>query len=97
MASEAHDALWWEGPRDEQEEGKQGRYAKVKGRDAKILCPKCQKDYVVYNGNYFCDSWVHRKDERTKLVEGECDWALPHPATKASDKEICDLIGIDYY
>lgn len=75
--------------------GKQGSYASPAGRTEKILCPKCGEDYVVYNGNYFCDSWVPTRNKKT-LLEGECDWALPHPATTKRDRDICDLIGIDY-
>lgn len=86
------DVFWWE---YEREWAKQGWYAKPKGRDEKILCPKCGLDYVVYNGNYFCDSWVYREGRR--LTEGECDWALAHPSITKRDRDICDLIGIDYF
>jgi hypothetical protein len=76
-------ALWWE---TEREKGKQGDYAHPKGRYEKILCPQCGEDFVVYNGNYFCDS----------LAVGECDWALAHRANTKRDREFCDLVGIDY-
>jgi hypothetical protein len=80
-----HDRRWWEILSEKQREGKQGRLALVKGRNAGIACPKCGLAPVVYNGNYFCDNWGD-----------ECNWALPHPATSKSDREICDLIGTDY-
>ena len=75
---------------------KQGWVVYEKNSTNRIRCHKCHEDFVVYNGNYFCDSWVYRKP-REKLFPGECDWALPHPAVTAADRQICDLIGIDYY
>lgn len=87
-------ALWFEHDRTW---AKQGWEVYVKGTKDRIKCPKCHSDFIVYNGNYFCDSWVHRRDKRTQLGEGECDWALPHPTITARDRKICDLIGIDYF
>lgn len=73
---------WWDLPRVM---GIQGAVAFVQGTRDPILCPKCKSSWVVYNGNYFCDG------------HGDtCDWALPHPTTKRSDRKICDLIGTDY-
>jgi len=66
-------------------QGKQGAIVSVKGTDQRIVCPACGDAPIVYNGNYFCDDWG-----------GECDWALPHPATRRRDRDICDLLGIDY-
>jgi hypothetical protein len=95
----AHDELWFE--REPRKWAKQGWIVTAIGRTSKILCPKCGIDYVVYNGNYFCDSWVsrwvHGTNRKRSLAEGECDWALAHPATTVADREICDLIGIDYF
>lgn len=83
--SKGHARHWWEIPREQQRQGKQGRLALIKGRDTGITCPKCGLAPVVYNGNYFCDGW------------GDwCDWALAHPARSKRDREICDLIGTDY-
>lgn len=73
---------WWQQPRSR---GRQGDFALIKGRDVRIICPGCWDDYIVYNGNYFCDSYGER-----------CDWALPHPARKDADRAVCDLIGVDY-
>lgn len=77
---------WWDKPRAW---GRQGSIVTVKGSDTVITCPKC-KTPVVYNGNYFCDNWAYRPGP------GECSWALRHPARSRRDREICDLIGIDY-
>jgi hypothetical protein len=87
----ARNELWFERP---MVSAKQGYVVTVAGRTSRIPCPKCGVDYVVYNGNYFCDSWVYRSGGQ--LAEGECDWALPHPSTTKKDREICDMIGIDY-
>lgn len=77
-----HLTRWWEQPRAR---GRQGDIARVAGRSATIECPKCHVHPVVYNGNYFCDGFSET-----------CDWALAHPATTKRDREVCDLIGIDY-
>ena len=50
-----------------------------------VRCPACG-DRMVYNGNYFCESWN----------SGLCEWALPHPARHRSDRNVCDQLGIDY-
>lgn len=65
-------------------EGKQGQYG-LDSKGEKILCPECKDNYIVYNGNYFCDSFFFG-----------CNWGLPHPVIKERDKRICDLLGIDY-
>lgn len=57
-----------------------------KNTKERVLCPK-DGSPIVYNGNYFCSKYEVR----------ECTWALPHPARSKKDKEVCDLIGIDYY
>jgi hypothetical protein len=57
-----------------------------KGTDWRISCPKCVKNFIVYNGNHFCSGYN----------SGECKWALPHPVKTKLDKSICDSIGIDY-
>jgi hypothetical protein len=93
MSAQSRPARWWERPRAQQREGKQGRLALIQGRDVGIDCPKCGNAPVVYNGNYFCDNWAHPYTG----AEGECDWALAHPAKSKRDREICDLIGIDYW
>lgn len=72
----------WDKPRPEEQ---QGYIATVRGSDRPIICPTCGDDFVVYNGNYFCDGWGDT-----------CDWALPHPATDQLDRIVCDLIGISY-
>jgi len=81
---------WWEVPADQQRQGRQGRLALAKGRDVEISCPECGEFPIVYSGNYFCDNWNY------PVNDGDCSWALPHPAVKKRDREICDLIGIDY-
>lgn len=91
MSTTARPARWWERPGPHRE-GRQGRLALVAGRDTGITCPECGVHPVVYNGNYFCDGWVYPGPPG----EGECTWALPHPATRKRDREVCDLIGIDY-
>lgn len=58
-----------------------------KGTEEEINCPECKDDVIVYNGNYFCAKWN----------SGNCKWALAHPARSKRDKEICDLLGTDYY
>jgi hypothetical protein len=65
--------------------GVQGDRVRYLGSDAFILCPKCGQDWVVYNGNYFCDQWGEN-----------CDWALAHPAVTKKDRKFCDEVGIDY-
>jgi hypothetical protein len=82
---------------------KQGWLVYVKGTKDAIECPKCKRDVVVYNGNYFCDSWNPQGHNALvtetvhKQIEGECDWALAHPATTVRDRNVCDLVGIDYF
>lgn len=83
MAASKRLQRWWE--KGNVTEGKQGRIVMVQGRDVTIECPVCKDNPVVYNGNYFCDGWGYT-----------CHWALPHPATRKRDREICDLIGVDY-
>lgn len=34
-----------------------------------VACPKCRRETVVYNGNYYCD---------------ECSWAMPEAETPSS-------------
>lgn len=92
MSAEARPARWWELPRDQQRQGRQGRLALVAGRTTGVTCPKCGLAPVVYNGNYFCDNWVYPGPPGPE----ECDWALAHPARSARDREVCDLIGTDY-
>lgn len=90
--STARPARWWEIPREEQREGRQGRLARAQGTRVGIECPECGQHPVVYNGNYFCDGWVFPGPPGP----GECTWVLPHPTTRKRDREICDLIGINY-
>jgi hypothetical protein len=90
VASTARSARWWELPREQQRQGVQGALALVAGTRVGITCPQCGQAPVVYNGNYFCDNYPGGG------VHVECDWALAHPSTTKVDKEICDLIGIDY-
>lgn len=56
-----------------------------------VKCPECG-DIVVYNGNYFCNSFdALRYDRKLKEVvveKGTCTWALPHPATRALDRKV---------
>jgi hypothetical protein len=83
--SKSHVARWRELPQSKWREGKQGRMAFQQGTTHGITCPECNARPIVYNGNYFCDGWGD-----------DCDWALPHPAERKRDREICDLIGTDY-
>lgn len=87
-------ASWWELPDGQQRQGRQGTIAMVRGATVPITCPECGQNPVVYNGNYFCDGWVYPGPPNPEA--GECEWALPHPATRKRDREVCDLIGIDY-
>lgn len=87
----ARPARWWETDTPARE-GRQGRIASPAGRSGGITCPECGAAPVVYNGNYFCDNWVFPGPPG----EGECVWALAHPATTRRDREFCDLVGIDY-
>lgn len=49
-----------------------------------VRCPRRDCDgEVIYNGNYFCEHWTHRKPPG----DGECDWALSH------DDETGDPVG----
>jgi len=62
-------------------------------------CPECG-DVIVYNGNYFCNSFdaimYSREVRDIVLDEGTCDWALPHPATRKQDRAVCRQLGISY-
>jgi hypothetical protein len=75
-------------------EGRQGRIVSPAGRSGGVSCPECGQNPVVYNGNYFCDGWVFPGPADREM--GECEWALPHPATSKRDRDFCDLIGVDY-
>jgi uncharacterized Zn finger protein (UPF0148 family) len=35
-----------------------------------VRCPRCGREEVVYNGNYFCD---------------ECDWVMPERRSRTND------------
>jgi hypothetical protein len=93
VSATARPARWWEIPRSQQRQGKQGRLVSPVGRDTGITCPVCGAAPVVYNGNYFCDNWSFPFSS----AEGECDWALAHPARTKRDREFCDLVGIDHH
>jgi len=58
-----------------------------------VKCPKCG-DIVVYNGNFFCNSFdaiEYDKEVRDIVkVPGTCNWALPIPATRERDKNIVE-------
>lgn len=63
-------------------------------RPTTVKCPKCG-DIVVYNGNFFCNSFDRFERFRTpnggydiRIVEGTCDWALPYPVTAARDAKV---------
>jgi hypothetical protein len=58
-----------------------------------VNCPSCGKR-IIYNGNYFCEDWGY-VSKRTRYG-GDCSWALPHPATSATDRAICDALCVDY-
>jgi hypothetical protein len=92
MSETSRPARWWELPEADQKQARQGTLAFVKGTTAAITCPACEQAWVVYNGNYFCDNWAFPYSG----ADGECEWALAHPATTQRDRAICDLIGIDY-
>lgn len=92
MSETARPARWWELPWSQQKHVRQGTLAFQQGTTTAITCPECGAAPVVYNGNYFCDNWTFPFSG----ADGECDWALAHPATTKRDREICDLIGIDY-
>ena len=91
MAETARLARWWELPWSNQTHVHQGTLAYVQGTAQTIACPKCGQHAVVYNGNYFCDGYPPLEGG-----SGTCDWALAHPARSKRDREVCDLIGIDY-
>lgn len=93
MSTTARPARWWEFPEGEQQRGHQGSIVFPAGHSGGFIpCPACNAYPVVYNGNYFCDGWVFPGPPGP----GQCEWALAHPATSKRDREICDLIGIDY-
>lgn len=92
--SRARPARWWEVPELTNREGRQGRLVAPAGRSTVVSCPKCNAQPVVYNGNYFCDGWVFPGPPEP--LNGECDWALAHPARTKRDREFCDLVGLDY-
>jgi hypothetical protein len=58
-----------------------------------VKCPKCG-DVVVYNGNFFCNSFsAIEYSEEVKdvvIIPGTCDWALPHPAIRSEDKNVVE-------
>lgn len=58
-----------------------------------IKCPVCG-DIIVYNGNYFCNSFdaFEVRCGDVYLNEGTCTWALPHPATSNRDKKVIDQL-----
>lgn len=73
--------------------GMQGRVIFKRGTGEVVLCPKCKRYPVVYNGNYFCDGFGYSGGHSAD----ECTWALPHPVRSKRDRDVCDLIGIDYH
>jgi hypothetical protein len=58
-----------------------------------VKCPKCS-DIVVYNGNFFCNSFTaieySKEAQDVVIVPGTCDWALPHPASRPEDRNIVE-------
>lgn len=95
MSTTARPARWWEHPLTAGRPGRQGRLVSPTGRSGGVTCPECGQNPVVYNGNYFCDGWVFPGPARRE--EGECEWALAHPATTKQDRAFCDLVGLDYH
>lgn len=91
MATTSRPARWWEHPETADIRGCQGKVVSPQGRSGVILCPFCGAGPVVYNGNYFCDNWAY------PAGPDDCTWALAHPAKLKRDRDICDLIGIDYH
>jgi ssDNA-binding Zn-finger/Zn-ribbon topoisomerase 1 len=81
---------WWEST--DLLNGSQGVIVSPQGQPLVMIpCPKCGRRPVVYNGNYFCDGYP---DLETR--KGTCNWAMSHPVRKKREREICDLLGIDY-
>lgn len=96
MSTGSRPRRWWEVPLAERRKGEQGWLALVEGRDVGVTCPKCKEFPVVYNGNYFCDNY-NSPELHPGADPNGCDWALAHPAKSKRDREICDLIGLDYH
>lgn len=92
MAQTVRNIRWWESQTNAPKKGAQGNIASPAGRPGVVIaCPKCGTFPVVYNGNYFCDNW------NFPAGPDDCDWALGHPAKSRRDRDICDVIGIDYW
>jgi hypothetical protein len=62
-------------------------------RPTTVRCPRCG-DIIVYNGNFFCNSFdaIEYDSERKDifLAPGTCRWALPHPVTRESDRNVAE-------
>lgn len=60
-------------------------------RSTTVKCPKCG-DVVVYNGNFFCNSFTAIEYDKeigdVVIVPSTCNWALPHPAAKLRDRNV---------
>lgn len=58
-----------------------------------MKCPECG-DVIVYNGNFFCNSFdaieYDKKIKDVVKIPGTCTWALPAPATRATDKRVIE-------
>ena len=67
-------------------------------RPTTVLCPQCG-DVIVYNGNFFCNSFNAIEYDRERkdifLNPGTCDWALPSPARKKKDCEMAEKLHAD--
>lgn len=60
-----------------------------------VKCPECG-DVIVYNGNYFCNSFkgieYNKSVKNVVLVPGTCSWALPHPVVRPEDRNVVDQL-----
>ena len=58
-----------------------------------VKCPRCG-DIVVYNGNFFCNSFdaieFNSEIRDIVLVPGTCKWTLPHPVTSPEDRNVAE-------
>ena len=63
-------------------------------RPTTVMCPRCEKDVIVYNGNFFCNSggYFIMIDGQLYWTEAVCEWALGSPPTDPlSRKAVRDL------
>lgn len=68
-----------------------GETSREVDRCTRVRCPRPRcSGRIVYNGNYFCEFW--QPSFLRNPSRGDCDWALPHPASDPLNRWLCWIL-----